>query len=69
MWKDISFEADHGTVFQKSKITRVFQGEPLSHGGRMCRTLSPTLSPIEGRVANSIAGTVQVGADEEEDKK
>lgn len=67
MWKDIIFEADHGTVSQKSKTTKVFHDEPISHGGRVYRRT--TLSPVKGRVANTIAGAIQVGADEEENKK
>jgi hypothetical protein len=59
-------EQKHTVAFQASEHDQVGGGEPISHIGRM-RLLSRW--PIERRVTDSIAGTVKMGADEEEDKK
>jgi hypothetical protein len=55
--------AEHGTGFQISKITKICHSEPIADGGRMFRFSE------EGRAGDSIVGTIQVGANEEEDKK
>jgi hypothetical protein len=55
--------AEHGTRFQISKITKICHREPITDGGRMFRFSE------EGRAGNGIVGTIQVGANEEEDKK
>ena len=51
------------TVFQVSKINKVGRTEPLLDDGRVCfRSYT-----MEGRVSNSIMGTVEMGTDEKED--
>ena len=55
--------AEHGTGFQISKITKICHSEPIADGRRMFRFSE------EGRAGDSIVGTIQVGANKEEDKK
>ena len=67
IWKDNSFEVAtrHVTVFHMSENREIVQAKPMLHGGSMVLAIRA----IERRVANRIVGTIEVGADEEEDKK